>query len=204
MIKIAITGPSGSGKSTFLGILASQGYPVIDCDKVAHQLQNPGEKCYFDIIEAFGKDILYDDETINRKMLAKKAFADKESTVKLNSITHRHIIERVNQLCDEYGKKGNECVFIEAGALFESGLDQQCKRIILITASVDKLIQRICDRDRIEEDAAQMRLHAQKDISFLINNSHLVLYNNYEESLLSMFTNLVISKIKEWSNGNEY
>ncbi|MDO5139722.1 MAG: dephospho-CoA kinase, partial [Oscillospiraceae bacterium] len=42
MIKIAVTGPSGSGKSTLIKILADKGYPVIDCDIIAHQLQNPG------------------------------------------------------------------------------------------------------------------------------------------------------------------
>ncbi len=204
MIKIAITGPSGAGKSTILGMLASKGYPVIDCDKVAHQLQRPGERCFSDIINTFGKDVLNDDGTINRKQLAQKAFADKASTVKLNSITHHHIIDRVNEISEEYKSKGYDCVFIEAGALFESGLNEECNRIIVLTASIEKLIQRICDRDGIEKSAAQLRLQAQKDMSFLIENSHLILFNNYETSILYMFTDLVIAKIKEWSNNHEH
>ena len=203
MIKIAVTGPSGSGKSTVLKLLASRGYPVIDCDKVAHLLQKPGENCYLDIIDAFGKDILNDDGTINRKKLAQIAFSNKENTVKLNSITHHHIIDRVNKLSIEFSNESNNCVFIEAGALFESGLNNNCNKIIVITASEEKLIQRICDRDGIDVRAAQLRLNAQKDITFLIGNSNLILFNNYETSILSMFTDLVITKIKEWSNDDE-
>ena len=153
MIKIAVTGPSGSGKSTLMKILSAKGYPVIDCDVIAHQLQDPGELCYLDLVEAFGTDILNEDCTINRKILAQKAFSNKDSTVKLNSITHHHILDKVNSLCLNYQSEGNRCVFIEAGALFESGLDKECNRIIMVTSSRDILIKRICSRDGIEEEA---------------------------------------------------
>ena len=198
MIKIAVTGPSGSGKSTLIKILADKGYPVIDCDIIAHQLQNPGELCYLDLVEAFGTDILNEDNTINRKILAKKAFSDKENTVKLNSITHHHILDKVNSLCIYYQGEGSKCVFIEAGALFESGLDKECNRIIMITSSRDNLISRICSRDGIEEEAANLRLDAQKDISFIIEKSHLILFNNYKRAILDLFADLIISKIGVW------
>ena len=203
MIKIAVTGPSGSGKSTLMKILSAKGYPVIDCDVIAHQLQNPGELCYLDIVEAFGTDILNEDCTINRKILAQKAFSNKDSTVKLNSITHHHILDKVNSLCLNYQSEGNRCVFIEAGALFESGLDKECSKIIMVTSSRDNLISRICSRDGIEEEAATLRLEAQKDISFITERSHLILFNNQKTALLDLFADLIISKISVWGGNYE-
>ena len=198
MIKIAVTGPSGSGKSTLLNLLKSKGFPVIDCDKVAHQLQEPGEECYFDLIKQFGKDILFEDGRINRKILAQKAFSNKESTVKLNSITHHFILDKVRFLCESYGNEGNSCVFIEGGALFESGLDKECKKIILLTASPDILVERICTRDSIDTDAAKLRLKSQIDHSFLISHSHLIFYNNRCQNDLKLYTDLIVSKVDEW------
>ena len=202
MIKIAVTGPSGSGKSTLMKILSAKGYPVIDCDVIAHQLQDPGELCYLDLVEAFGTDILNEDCTINRKILAQKAFSNKDSTVKLNSITHHHILDKVNSLCLNYQSEGNRCVFIEAGALFESGLDKECNRIIMVTSSRDILIKRICSRDGIEEEAARLRLAAQKDISFIKERSHLILFNNQKSEILDLFADLILSKISVWGDNN--
>lgn len=202
MIRVAITGPSGSGKSTLLELLGSKGYPIIDCDKIAHQLQSPGEKCYRDLVEAFGEEILRSDGSINRKLLAAKAFSSKENTVKLNSITHHYILDRVYFLCEQYEKEGNECVFIEGGALFESGLDKKCNKIVLLTSSYESLIERICDRDSIGRDAAERRLKSQIDLDFLTRNSHLILFNNSERYLLNIFADLIVSRINMWGDTN--
>ena len=66
MIRIALTGPSGSGKSTLLSLLEEKGCGIIDCDVVVHELQIPGERCYEELVEAFGTGILRSDSGIDR------------------------------------------------------------------------------------------------------------------------------------------
>lgn len=184
-------------------LLETKGYPAIDCDIIAHQLQDPGERCYTDLVGSFGRDILREDGSIDRKVLARKAFSSKDNTVKLNNITHHYILEKVRLLCEGYQNEGYRCVFIEGGALFESGLDKDCDRIILLTSSYDILISRICERDSIGMEAAETRLRAQADLDFLIRNSHIILYNDSERCLLNLFADLIDSKINTWGDRNE-
>jgi len=204
MIRIALTGPSGSGKSTLLSLLEEKGCGIIDCDVLVHELQIPGERCYEELVEAFGTGILRSDSGIDRRELAKIAFSSREMTVKLNSITHKHVVRRVDEIANNYENNGCSAVFIEAGALFESGLDKTCDKVILLTANRDTLIKRILERDHIDVESANQRLNIQKDIQFLKSNSDMVLFNEGEQYDLQLFCDLIIKKINYWNWSKEH
>lgn len=68
---IGLIGGIASGKSKMSERFKNMGAGVIDCDKLAHSLYEPGEKCYKDIIDAFGRDVVADDGKIDRKKLGK-------------------------------------------------------------------------------------------------------------------------------------
>ncbi|MBQ8994861.1 MAG: dephospho-CoA kinase, partial [Oscillospiraceae bacterium] len=89
-------------------------------------------------------------------------------------------------------------VLIEAGALFESGLDKKCDKIVLLTANEHLLVDRICKRDHIDKDNAVLRLKAQMDIDYVKARSNLVLFNDGDIQILDYYCDLLLRKIKEW------
>ena len=86
---IGITGGIGTGKSTVLNILEKEyGAFIVETDKLAHQLMSPGEEAYQSTVETFGKDILCDDNTIDRGKLGSIVFNNKDMLCELNKIVH--------------------------------------------------------------------------------------------------------------------
>ena len=110
---VGITGGVGSGKSVVMNILKEKyGAEVILADLVAHDLMEPGQQNYLDIVEAFGEGILAQDKTIDRQALAKVVFGNQERLARLNAITHPNV-----------KKEKGEASFIavEAALLLEEG-----------------------------------------------------------------------------------
>ena len=97
-----ITGGSGSGKSTVSSMLAEQGVFIVDTDKIARKVVEKGTDCLKELCASFGDEILLQDGSLNRKKLAKIAFASKEKTELLNRITHKHIKAETERLTSNY------------------------------------------------------------------------------------------------------
>lgn len=96
---LGITGGVGAGKSTVLEYLAGKyGAVIIECDRVAEELQQPGEACYAPMRELFGDDCLLSDGTFDRKKVAARVFSDPPLRGQLNRIVHPAVKHRVKQL----------------------------------------------------------------------------------------------------------
>ena len=103
---IGITGGVGSGKSEILNILKNDYQAkVIQSDHVAHELMVPGAKSYDAIVQAFGNEILNEDQTINRPILGEIVFHDETKLSLLNSITHKNVDEEILSRIDQFGKE---------------------------------------------------------------------------------------------------
>lgn len=120
---IGITGGVGSGKSVVMDILQKEyGAQIILADLVAHDLMEPGQQNYIDIVEAFGEEILAQDKTIDRPALAKVVFGDKEKLVRLNAITHPNVKKEIFRRIDAIKEKGEASfIAVEAALLLEEG-----------------------------------------------------------------------------------
>ena len=127
---IGITGGVGSGKSRVLSYIEEQFDAVIcQTDHVAWELQEPGQKCYIEIVEHFGREILHDDGTIDRKKLGRIVFSNQEELFVLNNIMHPAVKEEIlNRICNAQ-EKGCKYFFIEAALLLEDGYKQICDEI---------------------------------------------------------------------------
>ena len=93
-----MTGPTGSGKSEVSRILADRHIPVIDADELARRVVEPGSACLKELVREFSDDILHEDGSLNRRQLARRAFATLEDTRLLNSITHPYIIDLTRRI----------------------------------------------------------------------------------------------------------
>ena len=130
MKTIGITGGVGAGKSTVLGFLKKEYQAsVCESDKVAHQLQEPGEDCYRTIIEEFGCDILHADGTIDRKKLGGIVFADEQKLQRLNQIVHPQVKEYIRKRKESEKEAGTKIFVIEAALLIEDHYEEICDEL---------------------------------------------------------------------------
>ena len=158
---IGVTGGIASGKSNVCNIIEQEGYPVIDCDKITAELSVQGGLLYNVIVKEFGEDFLLDNGDLDRKKLAKKIFNDSKSKELLDKITHPIIYEEVKKRLD---KVSDGLVFLEAPLLYESKFDNICDKIICVFLQKRLQVQRLMDREGIDEDYALAKIHSQMDL----------------------------------------
>lgn len=179
MMIIGLTGQTGAGKSTVSEILKKYGCYHIDADKVAHEVIDSDENVKNSLAKKFGEDIINKDGTVNRALLASRAFADSESTLCLNEITHPAVNRKIQSIIAKQNEYGVKAVIIDAIALFESGEAKLCDFTVAVTAPRDIRLERIISRDNISLSRAEERINAQKGEEFFSVNADYII-NNYE------------------------
>lgn len=170
---IGLTGGSGAGKSTVATMLAEFGAEVIDADVIARHVVEPGKPALKEISDEWSGVV--SDDILNRAALAKIVFNDANQLHKLNTITHKYIIDEIKRQIKEF--KG-ELFVIDAPLLFESGLSDLCDVTISVIAKRSERIKRIISRDKLTQTQAEERINAQKNDDFYITNADFVIYNN--------------------------
>ncbi len=159
---IGLTGGIGSGKSTVARILQERGAHIIDADRVAHQVYEPGTPGWQEVVSAFGQGIVAPDGTIDRKKLAAIVFADPEALSRLNRIMHplvdaelRKRIERLRS--DRLGGP----VVLEAALLLEAGWHSLVDQVWLVVTPAHLARQRLAEQRHMDPADFEARRHAQ-------------------------------------------
>ena len=158
---IGITGGIASGKSNVCTVIRELGYPVIDCDEITKKNYEINGKIYNVVLERFGKDFLLDDGNIDRKKLGKLVFNNSSAKMLLNSITHPIIKE---ELLSEISKYNDGLVFVEIPLLYEAKFDSLCDKVICVFLSQKYQVERLMEREGIDEDFALKKIHSQMDL----------------------------------------
>ena len=185
MLVIGLTGPTGAGKGEVAAIFARYGIPVINADCVYHELITPPSSCLQELTEAFGKQILLPNGTLDRRALGAIVFTDPASRERLNSITHRYVMEEVKTRMERYRKAGIPVAVFDAPQLFEAGAHRACGTVISVLADRQLRLERIMARDGISAEAAMRRILAQKSDEFFKANSNYIVENNGTVELLA-------------------
>ena len=124
---IGITGGVGSGKSAVLSYMEEEfGAYVCQLDMVAKQLQEKGKRCYEEIVEYFGEDILGEDKNLDRKALGDIVFKDNDKLEALNKIVHPAVKDFVIKDIKDHKEKGTKLYIIEAALMPTAGYDNIC------------------------------------------------------------------------------
>jgi dephospho-CoA kinase len=188
LLKVGLTGGIATGKSVVAEMFAQLGAYVIKADEIAHQLMQPGEAVYTEVVREFGTGILHPDGTVNRSRLAEAAFGDatgnRPSRVEeLNHIVHPAVIERQDQWMEEIGKRDPKAIaIVEAALILEAGAAEQFDRLVVVTCRPEQKIERWARRMKIDEETARRevtrRMAAQlsdadkvKAADYVIDNS---------------------------------
>lgn len=142
---IGVTGGIGAGKSTVLSILKQdyQGY-VLEADRVAHSLMEPGQAAYRQIVSAFSASILDGQGKIQREKMAELVFRSPERLEQLNQIVHPEVKYFIQTAIQECRQAGTVSLFvIEAALLIEDGYQEICDELWYIYAPEAVRISRL-------------------------------------------------------------
>ena len=127
---IGITGGVGCGKSTVMDFL-EETYDalILKADSVGHLLMEPGQSCYTQMVEHFGRGILKEDGSIDRARVAGIVFSDPEELQIQNRIMHPAIRTYILNQIESAKKKGRAYCFVEAALLLEDHYDDFCDEV---------------------------------------------------------------------------
>ena len=175
---IAITGRSGCGKSTVSDYYRSLGYPVLDADREARRVTEPGSPVLEHLCREFGEDLLAQDGSLCRRLLAQRAFATQEGTRKLTDITHPAIVDALKSGVEAARKNGAALCFVDGAAIVGEAFEPSCDRIVVVTAPRETSAERIMRRDGLSREDAYRRLDAQLPEADLRAAAHYLIEND--------------------------
>ena len=190
---IGLTGQSGAGKSTVAEVFAKLGAYVINADKIVAELYNAGSPCLKAVAAEFGQDTIRADGTLDRKLLAQRAFASRERTDALNRLVHPFVTARLFELLR--GAEG--IVVFDAPQLFEANADVICDAVVAVTADKDIRVNRIIKRDSLSEEQAMLRVNAQHGEEYFRARADYIIENNFDEESLRSQAEKVYNKLNK-------
>ncbi|MFI7691134.1 dephospho-CoA kinase [Nonomuraea sp. NPDC049655] len=175
MLKIGLTGGIGSGKSEVSKRLSARGAVVIDADKIAREVVEPGTAGLSRVVAAFGEGVLRPDGSLNRERLGAVVFADPDRLAALNAIVHPLVGERV---ADLQGQAADDAIVVyDVPLLVENKLAPMYDLVIVVDAADEVRIRRLADHRGMPEADAKARIAAQASREDRLAAADLVIPN---------------------------
>ncbi|SEQ72049.1 dephospho-CoA kinase [Piscibacillus halophilus] len=162
---IGLTGSIATGKSTVSNMFKAWEIPVVDADQIAREVVEPGKPAYQKIVEHFGKKVLYDNGTLNRKKLGEIVFGNDEERKKLNSFIHPEIRKEMVRQREEYVSAGESAVVLDIPLLFESKLFDYVDKVLVVYVDPEIQLERLMERDGSDKEEALSRIQSQIPIT---------------------------------------
>ncbi len=178
MIVIGLTGGIGTGKSEAARILQDLGAVIINADQVGHSAYTPHSEIWSEVVSAFGKGILEDNEEIDRRKLGAIVFSDSSQLERLNRIMHPRMAKMVQQELDRLRDDGAPVAVVEAAVLFEAGWDSLVDEVWTTAAPEESVVARLMARNGLPEEEARKRINAQMSADERAARSQAVVDNS--------------------------
>ena len=159
--RVGLTGSIASGKSTVAKRLKDRGIPVIDLDKVGHEVLRRRHEAFEPVVAEFGDGILGPDGEIDRKKLGAVVFNDPAARERLNRIMHPKIREEEARRVGAMAEDGVQAVVTEAALLIETGQKKRFDFFVVVGCDPAVQIARLMKRDGSTAEQARSRIDAQ-------------------------------------------
>jgi dephospho-CoA kinase len=159
VLKVGLTGGIAVGKSAVGEMFAAWGVRTARADEIAHQLMEPGEPVYLEVVEHFGSGILNPDGSVSRSRLAELAFgaAGKPSRVEeLNQIVHPAVIRHQEEWMAEVGRRDPYAIaMVEAALILEAKMAKGFDRLVVVTCRPEQRVERWARRLNVDQETAR-------------------------------------------------
>ena len=178
MLMVGLTGGIAGGKSTVAQLFKSEGAYIIDLDGISREVVEPGTTGWKEVVNVFGKEVLNDDQTLDRKKLGEIVFSDPTKRKLLEAILHPKIYEaQVRQVKDIAKRDGRAVVIIDIPLLIEVKRHGAFDRVVLVCVSPEIQLERLRERNGLSVEEASQRISSQMPIDSKINYAHYIINN---------------------------
>ncbi|MFC7467552.1 dephospho-CoA kinase [Actinomadura keratinilytica] len=159
MLIVGLTGGIGVGKSEVSRLLVEHGAHLVDADRIAREVVEPGTPGLAAVAEAFGKSVLAADGSLDRPRLGEIVFADPERRAVLNGIVHPLVGARSAELQSQAPEDG--VVVHDVPLLTENGLAELYDLVIVVDVEPQTQVERLVRARGMSEEEARARMAAQ-------------------------------------------
>ncbi|MCG8636140.1 MAG: dephospho-CoA kinase [Desulfobacterales bacterium] len=177
ILKIGVTGSAGSGKSLVCKAFGRLGLVTLDCDRIARQVVEPGQKAYNKVVAIFGTGVVAGDNSLDRAKLRKIIVSRPELRKQLEGVLHPMIIREMLRQMETADYRGEPACAVEVPLLFELGMEGYFDVLVTVATEEGTLVERICARDNVDEAAAGKMLALQMGQEEKIKRADHVIYN---------------------------
>jgi dephospho-CoA kinase len=193
---VGLTGGIASGKSTVAKILESLGAAIVNADALSREVVEPGREAWQEIVVAFGAEVLQPDQGLDRQKLRTIIFNNPAARRKIESIIHPRVRALAEQRIREHTATGFDVVVYEVPLLFEGNLHEWLRPVILVACDVDTQLQRLQQRDGLDQAQAQKHIDAQMSLAEKRRLADYVIENNGTLDELKRQVEAVLEEIK--------
>jgi dephospho-CoA kinase len=159
MLKVGLTGGIGAGKSEVARRLAELGAIVIDSDRLAREVVEPGTEGLAEVVAAFGPEVLGPDGALDRPALGRRVFGDEAARRRLEAIIHPRVRARSAELIA--AAPPDAVVVNDIPLLVESGVGAGFDVVVVVAASEETRLRRLARSRGMSADEARSRMAAQ-------------------------------------------
>lgn len=198
MLIVGLTGGIASGKSLVAKVFQDLGAHVIDADKIVHDLLEPGQQAWEEVVKYFGPEIVFPDKTIDRRKLGEIVFNDAEKRAWLNQCLHPKVFAvytaRVKHLCV---RALHAIIVLDAALLIETGYHKKMDRIVVVYADQEQQMKRLTSRDRLSREQALVRIRSQMPLSEKRKQADYVIENTGTREETEQQAREIFQKLKQ-------
>ena len=176
---IAVTGGMGTGQSSVCQFLHYLGAKAINADKIAKREIENNAAVQKELKKTFGAKIFYPNGKLNRKLLARLAFADEAKTVRLNKIVHPQMVSRIIEIIESARDSGRySMIVVDAALIFELSLENMFDAVVVVTSKMQNRLERIKLRDKLTDKEISDRMSKQIPIEDKMQWADHLIENN--------------------------
>lgn len=161
MLEVGLTGGIATGKTVVRRRFESRGVPTLDADAVVHRLLGSGTDVAREVETRFGRSVIAEDGSVNRKALGALVFDEAAARKDLEAIVHPRVFEAISDFFGASREQGAEVAVVDAALMYETGSYRKYDRIIVAYCPRALQTERLMERDGLSREEAERRIGAQ-------------------------------------------